>query len=194
MGPYIYTREDIVTAALRLIREEGWPAVSARAVARQLGSSTMPIYSHINSIGELENELRQKARELLRGYQQRRYSGDALLDKAFGYLVFARDECNLFRFLFSESEGGELPEEMKGLRDSFLSDFPGDELEDSPLGALTAEAQEELIRNAWIYTHGLASLVNTGALGSCSDEQLLKYLRAAGEAFYLRLAGARPGS
>ncbi len=36
-------RDRIIEAALDLIREGGWEAVSARSIAARLGSSTMPI-------------------------------------------------------------------------------------------------------------------------------------------------------
>ena len=52
--PSVYSRQQIVDAAFELIREEGWPAVSTRAIAKKIGSSTMPIYSHVRSVDELK--------------------------------------------------------------------------------------------------------------------------------------------
>ncbi len=183
----IYSREDIIAAAFALLRRRGWQVVSVRAVAKELGASTMPIYSHVHSAEELEQELRRKTRSLLQSYQRGRYSEDPLLDMAFGYIRFARDEGPLFRFLFLETAHAEPPESFSAmrmhLREEFAEEGSGSEL----LQRLTPEAQEELIRNSWIYTHGLASLVNSGALWHCNDEEILDYLRSSGEAFYLRL-------
>ncbi|MFW5878672.1 MAG: TetR/AcrR family transcriptional regulator, partial [Myxococcota bacterium] len=105
--PSVYSREGIVDAALDVIREQGWSAASTRAIAKKLGSSTMPIYSHLHSRDELEKETRRAARDLLQEHQLRSYTGEPLLDLAFGYVAFARDERNLFRFLFLEASGQE---------------------------------------------------------------------------------------
>ncbi len=183
--PVTYTKDKILDAAFALVREHGWAAVTARAIAQQLGSSTMPIYSHLTSIGEVEQELRGKARTLLREFQRSRWTEDTLLNLAFGYIVFARDEQQLFRFLFLERpeilEQGVLSE-MSHL---FASEFGDEGAEYAALAALTPAGHEALIQYSWIFTHGLAVLVNSGALGKCSDGTILNLLRNAGEAFYL---------
>jgi hypothetical protein len=51
---------------------------------------------------------------------------------------------------------------------------------------MEASGLEALIRHSWIFTHGLAMLVNSGQLGNCPDETILRLLRNAGEAFYLQ--------
>ena len=121
--PSVYSREKVVEAAFQLIREQGWPAASVRAIARRLGSSTMPIYSHAKSIDELEKDLRMKARVLLKEYQHRPYTEFALLNLAFGYIVFARDEKNLFRFLFLERPEPIASGDMSGMAELFRSEF-----------------------------------------------------------------------
>ena len=98
--PTTYTREMVVGAAFELIREEGWSSVSARSIAKRLGSSTMPIYSQLRSISEVERALQIRARALLRDFQKRSWTENGRLNMAFGYVAFARDEKNLFRFLY----------------------------------------------------------------------------------------------
>ena len=96
----LYTREAIAEAAFELARQKGWVAVTARSVARKLGSSTMPIYSNMSSIDEIEREVRSRAESLLLDYQRRAFTEDPALNKAVGYVAFARDQKNLFRFLY----------------------------------------------------------------------------------------------
>jgi AcrR family transcriptional regulator len=190
MQPSVYHRDDIIEAAFSLLRERGWQALSVRKVAERLGASTMPIYSHVRSSQELERELRKKGRQLLVSYQRGSYTEDPLLDMAFGYILFARDEKYLFRFLFLDSSADELPVDFSGMRDHFAQEFsealPENGEGDGPLKELSSAAQDELMRNSWIFTHGLATLINAGALGDCSDADVLEYLRSSGEAFYLR--------
>jgi AcrR family transcriptional regulator len=183
--PSVYSREQIVEAAFALIREQGWSAVSTRAIAKKMGSSTMPIYSHVNSVEELEKELRLKARALLKEFQQRSYTEHTLLNLAFGYVVFARDEKMLFRFLYLEKPESLDMESEEGMKESFLSEFGVDSAESRALSELRASGQEALVRYTWIFTHGLAMLVNADAFGVSSDQVILRYLMNAGEAFYL---------
>jgi len=182
--PSVYSRRQIIEAAFELIRERGWSAVSTRAIARKLGSSTMPIYSHVRSVEELEKELRVKTRDLLKEFQKRPYTPEALLNVALGYIAFARDEANLFRFLFLEKPDPLDAATLTGMRDSFVAEFGADSDQGAALLQMSPAAQEALVQHTWIFTHGLAMLVNSGALGACPDSTILRLLSNAGEAFY----------
>ena len=91
-----FTTDDVVGAAFELVREKGLVGLSAPAVARQLGSSTMPIYSNLKNMQALEDKIVQKAWRLLKQYEAKAYTGDAWIDLAVGYILFAKDEPNLF--------------------------------------------------------------------------------------------------
>ena len=187
--PVTYTRERVVDAAFELIRERGWAAVTARAIADRLGSSTMPIYSHLRSIAEVERALREKARASLREYQTRSWTPDALMNMAFGYIAFARDEPYVFRFLYLErpeviGEAG-----MEKMSESLSDQFGEDGAQVEALARLDASARDALTQHTWIFTHGLAVLVSSGSLGECSNETILRFLGNAGEAFYFWAVG-----
>ncbi len=183
--PSVYTRENIIDAAVELIREEGWPRVTTRKIATQMGASTMPIYSHVKSVEELEGELRAKVRNMLKDFQLRSYTDQPLLNLAFGYVVFARDEKQLFRFLYLDKPERIESGDLSGMRDSFFEQFGKESPVGAALSAMEEAGQEAMIQNTWIFTHGLAMLVNSGTLGKCPDEAILGYLQGAGEAFYL---------
>ncbi len=183
--PSVYSYEQIISAAFELTRELGWQGVTTRAIAKRLGSSTMPIYSHVKSVEDLEKELQVKARSMLREFQQRPYTEHTLLNLAFGYVVFARDEKQLFRFLYLDRPRRLNLETMPDMRDTFFSEFGSDSAAGQELLKLKESGQGALIQYTWIFTHGLAMLVNSGALGSNSDQVILEYLKNAGEAFYL---------
>ncbi len=183
--PSVYSRLQIIEAAFKLVREQGWGAVSTRAIAKELGSSTMPIYSHVQSVEELEKELHIKARTLLKDFQRRMYTQHTLLNLAFGYVAFARDEKNLFRFLYLERPNRINMEDISAVKEWFFAEFGEQGGEAKALLELQASGQEALVGYTWIFTHGLAVLVNSGALGRCSDEDILDFLMNAGEAFYL---------
>lgn len=183
--PSVYSREQVIDAALELVREKGWSTVTTRAIAKKLGSSTMPIYSHVQSVEELEKELRVKARELQQKFQRYPYTEHALLNLAFGYVVFARDEKYLFRFLYLDRPGEMDLENGKGMRNSFFLEYGEDSEEGRALMELKRSGQETLIQYTWIFTHGLAMLVNAGTFGTNSNQTIMRFLKNAGEAFYL---------
>ncbi len=70
------------------------------------------------------------------------------------------------------------------MKDSFIMDFGADSEAGRALLELKSSEQEILIQYTWIFTHGLAMLVNSGTFGTCSDEVILRYLKNAGKAFY----------
>ncbi len=183
--PSVYSRQQIVDAAFELIREEGWPAVSTRAIAKKIGSSTMPIYSHVRSVDELKKELTFRAKERQIEFQTKSYTEESLLNAAFGYVVFARDEKMLFRFLYLETQAQLDLEKKEEMKDTFIADLGGIQEIAAELAELNEAGHSTLVTYSWIFTHGLAMLVNAGGDQELSDQAILDYLKNAGAAFYL---------
>jgi AcrR family transcriptional regulator len=96
-----FSAEDIITAAFDLVTEKGLDGLSAPSVAEKMGCSTMPIYSHFKNMQALEDEVIQKAWTLVMEYESRQYTGDDWIDQAMGYVLFARDERNLFKSMLA---------------------------------------------------------------------------------------------
>lgn len=178
-----FTKEAVVEAAFTLTREKGWAAVTARSIARKLGSSTMPIYSSMKSMQEIEAEVRARAEALLLEFQGRSYGGVASLDLAVGYVTFARDERNLFRFLYVDRPAHEVTEAGGSHKttsaEQFLSGAPPVSLADQVPTAM----EDPRILKSWIFTHGLASLVSGGVL-HLTDEKIRGLLMESGAAFF----------
>ena len=98
-----YTREQIVQAALSLVREEGENALTARALAARLGCSAKPIFGAFSGMEEVRAAVLAAAEALLdeRTAQEIR-AGVYPPYKASGmaYIRFAMEEPYLFRFDF----------------------------------------------------------------------------------------------
>ena len=88
-------------AAFELVREKGLAGLSAPAVAEKMGCSTMPIYSHFKNMQALEDAVIQKAWNLVMAYESEQYTGDVWIDQAVGYVLFAREEPNLFKSMLA---------------------------------------------------------------------------------------------
>lgn len=119
-----FTREQIVAAALAITRERGFDAVTARAIADTLHSSSKVIFSAFSGMDDLLAATIDAA-----DAQYRAYSADFVRDsadppyKAVGtaYIRFAQNEPNLFHLLY--------------MRDRRREDHSGD-AEKSPCAAM----------------------------------------------------------
>ena len=94
-------KEDILAAAVKLVREQGEEGINARAIAAKLGCSTQPIFSNFASMDEVKAAVIEECGRIYEAYIQREQaSGKWKPYKAFGmaYIRFAMDRsgpgCN----------------------------------------------------------------------------------------------------
>ncbi len=178
-----YDKEKVIMAAFKILREKGWTRVTARSIAELLGASTMPIYSTVESMKELEKELQRRAFQILNEYQLKKYTDNPYLNAAVGYVFFAKEEPHLFRFLFFERPKKISTQELMNLRRHLPQ-----EVRELPLNyyftKLSLQELDVIQRNSWIYTHGLAVLIYSGILTEISDKDIIHMLESAGRAFY----------
>jgi len=132
---------------------------------------------------EIEAEVRARAEALMHDFQRRKFSGDTMLDSAVGYVAFARDEPNLFRFLYFDRPLS-LDVEARGPRPT------GTSRDVNALGGVVALADQAAtamkdfrVLKSWAFTHGLASLISSGVI-DLPDERIASLLAEAGTAFF----------
>ena len=46
---YMFTKEQVLDAAIQLTRKKGFAAVSARSLGEQFGTTSRPIFSHFKA-------------------------------------------------------------------------------------------------------------------------------------------------
>lgn len=105
------TRDEVVEAAFGITRERGIDAATAREVARELGVSTRPIFTHYDSMDELRHDVYELAKERYRAYIEDGLTEPIpFLGVGQSYIRFAREEPELYRLLFltrpDEAGGG----------------------------------------------------------------------------------------
>lgn len=103
------SKDEIIDAAIEVLRDGGFSAVNARRVAGKLGCSTQPIYFSFQNMAELKAALTERAiqmhtqrvRDSLRIHEgnDSRYSSYGM-----GFVKFAAEEKQLFRWLYLEGE------------------------------------------------------------------------------------------
>ncbi len=180
-----FAREEVVAAALSILREQGKDAVTARAIGKKLNSSARPLFTLFSGMDEIMTEAERAARKVYDGYVLEGLAEDIPF-KGVGrsYLRFAKEEPKLFQYFFCEerreSKGSVLfaiEENYDAILNSITSHYPLDE----------AQAKE-LYFHLWVYTHGIASLVATG-MCAFSEEETDAMLTAEFRGLYREVGG-----
>lgn len=157
---FLFTKEEIVKAALDLTREKGFAAVSTRALGEKLGTSSRPVFSHFDNMGEVQKAIIDAANDLYQSYRNEETAGGKYAPyKASGmaYIRFAKEEKELFKLLFmrdrSQESVKENPEEMDALIGLICKQVNIDK-----------EEAKLFYLEMWAFTHGIASMIATNYL------------------------------
>lgn len=65
---FMFTRDEIITAALKLVKTGGISALTARALGTELGSSSRPIFGLFKNMEEVQQEVLKAANVLYQSY------------------------------------------------------------------------------------------------------------------------------
>lgn len=162
-----FTRDAVLHAACQLMRREGMEALNARAIAKELGGSTQPIFRLFTNMEDLHREL------IL--YVARQFQAHAEADMAQSdspyiqlcttYLLYGRDEPELFKLLFMRdrvSEGQYSDQTNFDLVFNIIK-------KETPLDDETAL---RFFERTWLFIHGLAVCIAMKYI-PCQDERYL---------------------
>ncbi len=154
-----FTKEQIVNAALDIVRENGMDELTARALGKKLGSSACPIFTVFDNMEEVMRETVKAASRLYDGYiAQGLQDNPAFKGVGMKYIAFAIQEPKLFQLLFmTEKKQNPTIENVLPVIDAnypfILSSVKAYGLSDSNA--------EKLYKHLWIYSHGIAVLCAT---------------------------------
>ena len=149
------TREMILDAALKLLKNKGFDAVNIKGLAKELKCSTQPVYLSFSGMEELREELIPLAVKEFETIMKSDNEDGIVRLYGIEYIHFAKNEPNLFCFLFmranafSEIKRAILPiieQSVKELMDKYNSSH---------------EQADYLHDNLWMHAHGIASMVAT---------------------------------
>lgn len=173
------SKEEIIDAAVDVLREGGFDSINARSVAKKLGCSTQPIYMSFQNMEELKDAMSERAiamhtqhvREILRKQDDKdscyshysRYSSYGM-----GFVKFAAEEKQMFRWLYLDGKQfGPYQNDMllPEIIEVIVEEFGYQE-----------EIAEKLHQDMTYYSYGLAILANTDHL-HMTDAELLETFR-----------------
>lgn len=161
-----FTKEAVVAAGLRCVRTAGLAGLTARAVARELGTSVGPIYRACGSMDALEQAVLEQAVAILRDYTRRAYTPMPFRNVGVGMGVFAREEPQLYQTLFVERHHSPI------VIETFAREIAGVLAADSTLGTLPPERRDILLQDLWVYAHGLAMSIVAGLTEATDDDAI----------------------
>ncbi len=155
MPPKIsFTRDEIIKAALDLIREQGSEHFTARAVALSMGGSTQPLYREFGTIERLEEAVIEAAQEIAARHMiDYEYEGRNFLSIGLGFLDFAIREPQLYRLLFLS---GKRKFHFDYTRPPYNTIYEKMKL-DPELSGMENEVLVKLFHDMAVYSHGLCS-------------------------------------
>lgn len=168
-----FTREEIISAALEMVREKGFDALTARALGERLGSSARPIFTVFHGMEEVQEAVMDAARALYNGYIQtalEQKDGNVPRFKCVGeqYIRFAITEPKLFQLLFMKEQEG-IPNFLKILP-IIESNYEDILVSIEQQYGLERVLALRLYQHLWVYTHGIASLCATGMCSFTGEE------------------------
>ena len=182
-----FTKEQIIEAAVELVRQRGIEAVTARELGNQLGSSARPVFTVFKNMDEVLCEVGHSARDPYNLYVAEGLKEEkAFKGVGMAYIRFAIEEPNLFRFLFmGEHDSGvqgilpEIDDNYTAILSSIVEEY-----------SLTQSQAERFYRHLWTYSHGIATLCATGSCKFTMDE-VSELLNEAGRAFIILMKGEK---
>ena len=153
-------KQEIIEAAVALVRQSGPQAINARSIAAVLDCSTQPIFSNFASMDALRLAVVAAADAQYQSYIQREIEkGEYPPYKASGmaYIRFAKEEKELFKLLYMRDRSAEQPPKEAGLSGQLES------LVHNSTGFSGARAGLFHLE-MWAYVHGVAAMLATGFL------------------------------
>ena len=154
-----FTKEEMVEAALRVVRANGIDALTAKTMADALGTSTQPIFTAFGSMDGIKKEVYAAA---IRVYD--RYTDAGLKERIpfFGvgmqYIRFAREEPELYRLLFLTRAQDKSFSAMQSMQHLQLLVRPTL----MHIYRITEQEADLYFRDLWFVVHSLSTLIVTG--------------------------------
>ena len=154
-----FTKDEMVAAALQIVRTGGFGRLTARAIADDLKISTQPVFTCFATMDAVKAEVRAAAKHVFDSYYEMG-AMEQIPFFAYGmqYIKFAKDEPELYRLLFlipskdgRSSVQSALEHSKKIILPSLMRKYSMDETD-----------ADRYFRDMWIVVHGIATLIVSG--------------------------------
>lgn len=184
-----YTREEVVNAALNIVRREGVSGLTARGLGAELGVSSRPIFTAFRNMDEVQQETLKAARDLYDTYIEKGFSENpAFRGVGMQYFRFAKNEPMLFEWLFMKENStsvafGDVLPSIDRNSDRILDSIQN-------IYGFSKEDAYRLYQVLWVFTHGLACL-HISCISRLTDDEVEKLLTEVFTGMFIKLKSER---
>jgi AcrR family transcriptional regulator len=154
------TQKDIVNAAFKITKKEGFEQITSRKLAAVAGCSTQPIFRIYENMDELKIDVYNKAAEYYSQYYAdfSKTHDVPFVDLGMAYIGFAQKYPHLFRLLFISEQGGDnrsMYDLVNGPEENVVKEI-------NRATANGATNAQQLFMQMWIFIHGAGCMAVTG--------------------------------
>ncbi len=162
----IISKQDIINAAIQLVRDDGMDSVNARSLASALTCSTKPLFRIYKNMEELKGDIIAELDAYYNSFMDCRMTEtNRLLSQGIAYIEFARTERMIFNTLFMNRKLA-----GSSLRDIVHADWNRKSIENAQaITGLSLDKAEMLFINIWLYSHGIATQIVTNGIDISLD-------------------------
>ncbi len=154
-----FRKEEIVNAALGVVREKGMDAVTAREIASRLEVSPRPIFTYYTSMDQLKHDVYLLAKQHYGDYIRKGLQEPVpFLGVGKQYIRFAKEEPELYKMLFLTKPNGAIGGAMEAM------EFTDDLAKTSIMDTYNMDETQAsgYFRNMWLVASSIATLIVTG--------------------------------
>lgn len=173
----IIDKNDILIAAIKLVKENGIEYINARSLANALNCSTKPLFRIYENMDDLKKDIIEELNNNYNTFMNSKITGkNKLLCQGIAYIEFAKKEKNIFNVLFMSKaiEGFTIQDIVKVDKNKLLMKNVRD------ITGLSVDKANKLIINMWFYSHGIATQI----VSNCIDISEDAVTELMSEAFY----------
>lgn len=155
-----FSREEIIDAAIDIVREGGVEVLTSRALGTKLGSSARPIFTVFQNMEEVQQEVILGAKQKYKEYVSKGLSQEiAFKGVGMAYILFSVNEPKLFQLLFM-TEQKQIPD-LSGVLPLIDESYDQILLSIQHGFGIDQHSAQNMYQHLWIYTHGIATLCAT---------------------------------
>ncbi|MBO5486956.1 MAG: TetR/AcrR family transcriptional regulator [Eubacterium sp.] len=163
-----YTKEEIARRGLEIVEERGMESLTARELAKSLGTTVAPIFVHYPSMEELKEDVRSLAQGIYHEYLDKGLQQEIpFRGVGLQYIAFAKEKPELYYLLFLGDRGSQSQYAMEEMRRT--QDYVRDSLQ--RVYQLDSFSADCYFRDMWLVAHSIATLLVTGGC-NYSDEEI----------------------
>ena len=154
------TQKEIVNAAFKITKKEGFESITSRKLAAATGCSTQPIFRVYETMDELKKDVYAKTAEYYSEYyaEFKKTHEVPFVDLGLAYIGFAQKYPHLFKLLFISGktpDGKSMYDLVNGTEENVVKEI------NRATAAGAANAQQ-LFMQMWIFIHGAGCMAVTG--------------------------------